>query len=136
MNTRLAFLGRKRQVIPFDGNCQFIVVACGLGKPDAAHIELRSEVVKYFINNRREFDEFQTVGSWDTYIEYISTVGVGWGDHLSLTVLTRLYHCEIQIVQDVSAPAFVQTITPPEIRIPGIVIVHYDEVHYESTVPI
>ena len=47
VNTRLAFLDRKRQVTPSDGNCQFIAVARGLGKPDAAHSELRSEVVKY-----------------------------------------------------------------------------------------
>ena len=134
VNGRLAILGRMREVTPSDGNCQFIAVARGLGKPDDAHLELRSEVVNYIINNRREFQEFQTEGSWDTYIEYLSSPDLGWGDHVSLTVLSRLYYCEITIVTDRSTPPFVTTITPPEIRRSGMVLVHYGEVHYESTV--
>ena len=134
VNGRLAIFGRKREVTPSDGNCQFIAVARGLGKPDAAHLELRSEVVKYLIDNRREIQGFQGEGSWDTYIEYISSPDRGWGDHVTLTVLSRVYHCEIQVVRDVATPPFVTTMTPPEIRKAGIVLVHYGEVHYESTV--
>ena len=135
VNGRLEFFGRKREGTPTDGNCQFIAVARGLGRPDAAHLELRKEVVEYLKKNRREFKEFTVEGSWDAYIEYISAAG-GWGDHVTLTVLSRLYYCEFQIVTDRSTLPFVTTITPPEIRRPGIVLVHYGEVHYESTVTI
>ena len=96
---------------------------------------MRKEVVEYLKKNRREFKEFTVEGSWDAYIEYISAAG-GWGDHVTLTVLSRLYYCEFQIVTDRSTLPFVTTITPPEIRRPGIVLVHYGEVHYESTVTI
>ena len=136
VNARLAIFGRKRQVTPCDGNCQFIAVARGLGLADEAHLKLREDVVEYLISHRSEFEEFQAEGSWDRYIEDISTPNVGWGDYLTLIILTRLFYSEIQIVSDGPEPPYVQTITPPEIRKSGIVIVHYGEVHYESTVPI
>ena len=136
VNDRLAIFGRRREITPSDNNCQFIAVARGAGLTDEAHIDLRARVVKYLKDHRSEFEVFMVEGSWNRYIKYISTVGVGWGDNLTLAVLTRLLQCEIQVVSDLPAGNYVQTLTPPEILKPAIVIVHYGEVHYESTVRI
>ena len=138
INSRLGVYNRQRELTPGDGNCQFIAVARGLGLSDGAHVELRARVVAYLMDHREEFEGFQEGGSWDAYIAYMSAPhpNVGWGDHVTLTVLTRIYKCEIQVVTDKPGQLYVNTITPPIIEKGRITIAHYDEVHYESTVAI
>ena len=85
MNERLAVHNRKREPTTDDGNCQFIAVARVFGLPDDSHRQLREDVVDYFIKNREEFEGFSD-SFWDAYIAYMSTVDVGWGDHVTLTI--------------------------------------------------
>ena len=117
---------RKREPTPADGNCQFIAVARGVGLPDDSHRQLREDVVDYLRKNRAEFEGFAD-SSWDAYIAYMSTVDVGWGEHVTLTILSRICKCEIQLVRDLPGEFFSNLITPVEIEKDRITIAHYDE---------
>ena len=119
---------------PTDGNCQFIAVARALGFPDDSHLELRRNVVDYLKKHRQEFEGFLQ-GSWDRYVAYITAPGA-WGDHVTLAILARIFKCEIVVVSDSPGHYYEKVITPPVIKKERILIAHYDEVHYESTVPI
>ena len=97
VDDRLRALGCQRQSTPPDGNCQFYAVCRMLGFPDDAHWQLRQEVVDFLRAHGDDFSDFQADG-WTRYLDNLASGE--WGDHLTLTAMSRMFTCSFKIVED------------------------------------
>ena len=59
-----------------------------------------------------------------------------WGDHVTIVAASRMFKRAFAIVNDVPGLFFSADIIPPIHTGPVLVLAHYCERHYESTVPV
>ena len=59
-----------------------------------------------------------------------------WGDHVTLVAASRMFERSFTIVNDTPGHLYSSDIVPPIHTGPSLVLAHYSERHYESTVPV
>jgi len=146
--------GFRVKEVPADNNCQFHALIDqfeqqGIGSGLTAH-SLREKAVQWLSANGDMPMDDGTMGehsllkdsvgadNWSLYLEEMSKHDVTWGDEATLLAASVLFQVEICIISSLSAE-YCHVVTPPEIwqitLHARVVLGHYAEYHYASTVP-
>ena len=122
------------------GNCQFEALAHQLYKNSAQHPQVRRQVVAelrahpelYAAGASGEFG-FQHVDSYEAYCDKMADDGA-WGDGVTMQAAATAFVVHVRICRDTEAWMDIHPARGP----PGatLTVVHYAEVHYDSTQPL
>ncbi|CAF4377123.1 unnamed protein product, partial [Rotaria sp. Silwood2] len=135
LTEQLSFIGLKKFKILGDGNCFFRAISHQLHRNQSAHSMIRSEAIKYLIENKNDFSQFidETYLTIDNYIEQMSKYGT-YADHIVITATAFIINKNIIIHEFGKKP----------ILVPGSdfidnqlhVCYHPDILHYDSVLSI